>query len=68
MSELIQVKELVKAFGDNQVLNGITTNVKRGEVVVVIGPSGSGKDGNGIPILQSLSPQNGDGKSMLGTS
>ncbi|EOH87970.1 amino acid ABC transporter ATP-binding protein [Enterococcus pallens] len=43
MSELIQVKELVKAFGDNQVLNGITTNVKRGEVVVVIGPSGSGK-------------------------
>lgn len=43
MSELIQIKELVKAFGDNQVLNGITTNVKRGEVVVIIGPSGSGK-------------------------
>ena len=43
MSELIQVNELHKAFGDNQVLNGITTNVKRGEVVVVIGPSGSGK-------------------------
>ncbi|MGM0215375.1 amino acid ABC transporter ATP-binding protein [Enterococcus sp. AZ109] len=43
MSELIQVNKLCKAFGDNQVLNGITTTIKKGEVVVVIGPSGSGK-------------------------
>lgn len=43
MSELIQVNNLCKAFGDNQVLNGITTDIKKGEVVVVIGPSGSGK-------------------------
>ncbi len=40
---LIQVKDLKKAFGENQVLNGITTDIKKGEVVVVIGPSGSGK-------------------------
>lgn len=40
---LIQVKDLKKVFGDNQVLNGITTDIKKGEVVVVIGPSGSGK-------------------------
>ena len=40
---LIQVQDLKKAFGDNQVLNGITTDIKKGEVVVVIGPSGSGK-------------------------
>lgn len=40
---LIEVRDLQKAFGDNLVLSGITTEIKRGEVVVIIGPSGSGK-------------------------
>ena len=40
---LIEVQGLEKAFGDNQVLDGITTDIHQGEVVVVIGPSGSGK-------------------------
>ncbi|MDO5134450.1 MAG: amino acid ABC transporter ATP-binding protein [Eubacteriales bacterium] len=40
---LIQVQGLRKAFGDNLVLDGITTDICQGEVVVVIGPSGSGK-------------------------
>lgn len=43
MTELIKVVDLHKAFGDNQVLNGIDTTIQQGEVVVVIGPSGSGK-------------------------
>ena len=40
---LIQVKDLKKAFGANQVLDGITTDICQGEVVAIIGPSGSGK-------------------------
>lgn len=40
---MIKVKGLVKNFGKLNVLNGINTEIKRGEVVVVIGPSGSGK-------------------------
>lgn len=40
---LIQVKELRKQFGNQEVLKGITTEIKAGEVVCVIGPSGSGK-------------------------
>lgn len=40
---LIDVQDLQKSFGDNQVLNGITTQIRQGEVVAVIGPSGSGK-------------------------
>ena len=40
---LIEVKDLKKTFGDNEVLKGITTTVRKGEKVVVIGPSGSGK-------------------------
>ncbi len=40
---MIRINNLCKDFGDNRVLNGITTEIKQGEVVVVIGPSGSGK-------------------------
>ncbi len=40
---LINVRDLQKTFGDNQVLRGITTDICQGEVVVIIGPSGSGK-------------------------
>lgn len=40
---MIEVTNLHKYFGDNQVLKGITTTIERGEVVAVIGPSGSGK-------------------------
>lgn len=39
----IDVVDLHKYFGDNEVLKGIDFHVSRGEVVCVIGPSGSGK-------------------------
>ena len=42
-TSIIKVTDLKKSFGDIHVLKGITTEIKRGEVVVVIGPSGSGK-------------------------
>lgn len=41
---VIQVQDLVKTFGsDVHALNGVSTDIYRGEVVCVIGPSGSGK-------------------------
>ncbi|HHU62762.1 MAG TPA: amino acid ABC transporter ATP-binding protein [Clostridiales bacterium] len=40
---MIRVENLHKYFGELEVLRGINTNVKKGEVVCVIGPSGSGK-------------------------
>ncbi len=40
---IIEVKGLVKNFGEVKVLKSITETVRRGEVVAVIGPSGSGK-------------------------
>lgn len=44
MSEVVvQLTELCKSFGVNEVLRGINLEVSRGEVVCIIGPSGSGK-------------------------
>lgn len=40
---MINVTNLTKTFGNNQVLKGISTHVNEGEVVALIGPSGSGK-------------------------
>lgn len=40
---IIEVKNLHKKFGDNEVLKGINTTVSRGEVIAIIGPSGCGK-------------------------
>lgn len=41
--KLIEVVDLCKAFGDNEVLKSVNTTIYKGEKVVVIGPSGSGK-------------------------
>ena len=44
MSEyMVEIKDLRKNFGDLEVLKGVNMQVKKGEVVVIIGPSGSGK-------------------------
>ncbi len=40
---IIEVKDLAKNFGDNQVLKNISEQVNPGQVIVVIGPSGGGK-------------------------
>ena len=40
---LIEVKDVKKTFGKNEVLKGITFSVRKGEVISIIGSSGSGK-------------------------
>ena len=40
---LIEIKNLHKYFGKNEVLKGLDIQIKKGEVVVMIGPSGSEK-------------------------
>ena len=40
---MLKTKGLRKSFGKNEILKGIDTEIKKGEVVCIIGPSGSGK-------------------------
>ena len=40
---MIQLKNVSKWYGSVQVLNNCSTSISKGEVVVVCGPSGSGK-------------------------
>ena len=40
---ILSVRDLHKSFGSTDVLKGISLDIRKGEVVVVLGPSGSGK-------------------------
>ena len=40
---LLEIKNLKKSFGENEVLKDISLKVDKGEVLCIIGPSGSGK-------------------------
>lgn len=40
---LMEIRDLHKSFGDNEVLKGISMTVHKGEVISIIGPSGCGK-------------------------
>ena len=40
---MIEIKNLVKTFGEVTVLNGISEKIEKGEKIVIVGPSGSGK-------------------------
>ena len=58
MSNLIEIKNLLKKYGDKKVIDGINLSIKKGEVVVLLGPSGCGKSTllrtiNGLENIQN---------------
>ena len=57
---MIQLKNIHKAFGPKQVLNGFTLDVQDGETMVIIGYSGSGKSVAIKHIVGLLEPDEGE--------
>ena len=68
---ILQIKDLKKSFGDNEILKGISLDVKQGEVVVILGSSGCGKSTLLRCIYGLETIQGGDilldGKSITGS-
>jgi len=67
---VISCSNVVKRFGGRAVLNGINLDVRRGETMVVMGGSGSGKSTILRLMIGSFAPDEGDirmfGRSVLG--
>ena len=66
---LVEINQLRKSFGTNEVLKGIDLQVQAGEVIAIIGKSGSGKSTllrciNGLEVFQS-GTLTVDGKPLL---
>jgi len=69
VKHVVEIKQLRKSFGTNEVLKGIDLQVTSGEVIAIIGKSGSGKSTllrciNGLEVFQSGS-LTVDGKPLL---
>jgi polar amino acid transport system ATP-binding protein len=56
---ILRVVDLHKNFGDREILHGISFNVKKGETIVFIGPSGTGKSTLLRCINQLTEPDSG---------
>ncbi|HET8705519.1 MAG TPA: amino acid ABC transporter ATP-binding protein [Pseudomonadales bacterium] len=67
MAEAIRVNSIEKRFADNEVLRGLSCVVQEGEVVCVIGPSGSGKSVF-LRCLNALEEINGGAIQIYNTS
>lgn len=57
-NHIIEVKNLTKSYGSNEVLKGIDLSVERGKMLALLGPNGAGKT-TAVRILSTLLSYNG---------
>ncbi len=66
----IQAKNLIKIYGDRSVVNDVSFNVNKGEVVCLLGPNGAGKTTTFYMVVGLVKPNKGhvflDGKDISG--
>jgi lipopolysaccharide export system ATP-binding protein len=59
MSDRIVITNLVKRYGKRTVVNGVTADVNRGEVVGLLGPNGAGKTTTFYMVVGLVRPDDG---------
>ena len=66
---MIEVKHLVKKFGETRAVDDVSFSIERGEIVGMLGPNGAGKTTTMRMVTTYLAPDSGDavvdGKSIL---
>ncbi len=69
---MLEVKDLVTAYGRIEALRGVTLTANQGEITCILGPNGAGKTTLMYSIACILKPVSGsvtvDGKEIIGTS
>ena len=62
---VIEVKDLVKAYGDVKAVNGISFSISKGEVFGILGPNGAGKS-TPVEIIEGLRSADSGSATVLG--
>ncbi|MEE6249387.1 MAG: ATP-binding cassette domain-containing protein, partial [Bdellovibrionota bacterium] len=57
---MIQFKNVVKRFGERTILKGISFEVKKGEILFILGTSGTGKSVSLKSLVGLLRPEEGE--------
>ena len=55
MPAILEVRDLIKKYGDFAAVNGITFDIQEGEIFSLLGPNGAGKTTT-ISVLSTLYP------------
>ncbi|WP_288393112.1 ATP-binding cassette domain-containing protein [uncultured Herbaspirillum sp.] len=63
---IVEVEQVAKAFGQQQLFSGISTRIHAGEIVAISGPSGAGKTSLGNIVLGLLQPDAGQVRRAAG--
>ena len=63
---LVELRDVVKRYGQNTVLNGVSLSVEKGEIIAIIGRSGSGKS-TMLRCINGLEPIQGGTVAFDGT-
>lgn len=62
---ILKVKDLVKTYGDRNVVDGISFEVKKGEVFGILGPNGAGKTTT-LEMIEGMRPIDGGSATIAG--
>ncbi len=60
MAPIVEVKNLVKTFGENKAVNDVSFAIKEGEISSLLGPNGAGKSTTINVLSCLLQPTSGD--------